>query len=366
MTDQPHPPRVRVTDPGELTQVIPYLIGFTPEESLAIVVVERGQVAVTARVDIADIQPAGQAEELLDRMWARFPQGSALLIAYTNDRAAGWNLLERCANRLPGGRTLQAMVVDGDTWHLPDGQTGPADRFGPLAAEASFHGLQRLPSRTDLAAGFASPPVTDELITHLDAAMASLPDPTDTTALITRMGDLVRRNLPDPDTDHPFPAPIDTEEALQLAVLAQHPKAREVAMLSMTRTDAREHLTMWRTVVHTVPEFGAEAPLFLAGMAAWVAGEGAAASIALQRTDQAGEPGHYPPARLLDALIDQVVPPSAWEPLRADGLTSADPRVREAVTGSHTPKTWETIPQQPLRQHPQPPEVAPPAPGIAI
>ena len=367
MTERHHAPRLRITDPGELTQVVPYLIGFTPEESLVIVVVDHGQVAVTARVDIAEIQPAGQAEQLLDRMWARFPQGEALMVAYTTDRAAGWNLLERCANHLPNGRTRETILVDADTWHLPDGQTGPAARFGPVAAEASFHGLQRLPSRSDLAAAFASPPVTEELLTHLDTVMAGLPDPTDTTALITRMGDLVRRNLPTADTDHPRPTPIDTDDALQLAVLAQHPKAREVAMLSMTRTDAREHLTLWRTVVNTVPELGAEAPLFLAGMAAWIAGEGAAASIALQRTDHAGEPGHYPPARLLDALIDHVVPPLAWETLRTDGLATADPRVRAAITGAHTPNTvWESIPQQPLRQHPQPTDVTPPAPGIAI
>ncbi len=156
------------------------------------------------------------------------------------------------------------------------------------------------------------------------------------------------------------------EDAAQLAVLAQHGKARELALLSITRENARDHLALWRDVVNHVPEFGAEAPLFLAGMAAWVAGDGAAANIALERIDEVGEPGPFPPARILAELIDQVVPPSAWDELREDGLRNADPAVRTAVNGAQTPKIWESITQHDLRPRHQPPDLAPPAPGIAI
>ncbi|MEA5116240.1 MAG: DUF4192 domain-containing protein [Propionicimonas sp.] len=366
MTENPSLRRVRITSPDEMTQIIPYLIGFTPEESLVIAVIDQGVVAVTARVDIGDVQPQGQAELLLDRMWARFPGADAYMVAYTADPPAGWALLERCADHLAAGVARQTMVVDGDTWHLADGTSGPADRFGPLAAEASFFGLQRLPSRSELVASFASPPDTDELTDKVEAALDKLPQPDEIPAIITRMGELVRRNLPTTSAEQVAPFRVEVEDAVQLAVLAQHPKAREVAMLSMTRADAKDHLAMWRTVVNNVPEYGAEAPLFLAGMAAWVAGEGAAASIALDRTLEVGEPGQYPPARLLGELIDQVVPPSAWVALRTDGLANANPLVRDAVISGHTPAVWESIPQHPIRQRPQPPDVAPPAPGIAI
>ncbi|HEY3409008.1 MAG TPA: DUF4192 domain-containing protein [Propionicimonas sp.] len=365
MTENFDPPRVRITSPDEMAQILPYLVGFTPEESLVVAVVDQGMVAVTARVDIAAIQLPGQAETLLDRMWARFPDANAYMVAYTTDQPAGWALLQRCADHLPAGAARQTMLVDGARWHLPDGQTGVADRFGPLAAEASFHGLQRLPTRSELVASFASPPDTEELSAQVEAALDKLPEPGDTDAVITRTGELVRGNLV-PGTQSSKTLGVDVEDAVQLAVLAQHGKAREVALLSITRENARDHLALWRGVVNHVPEFGAEAPLFLAGMAAWVAGEGASASIALERTEEVGEPGRFPPARLLAELIDQVVPPSAWDALRKDGLRNADPHVRAAISGTPSPKVWESIPQHELRHRPQPPDLAPPAPGIAI
>jgi len=178
------------------------------------------------------------------------------------------------------------------------------------------------------------------------------------------MGELIGRNLS--AGAEPQNVGLDAEDAMQLAVLAQHDAAREAALLSMTRDDANEHFALWRGVVNRVPEFGADAPLFLAGMAAWIAGEGAAANIALERTEHVGEPGRFPPARILAELIDQVVPPSAWEGMRDDGLRNADPRVRAAVNGAPTEKVWESVPQHELKRRPEPPDVAPPAPGIAI
>lgn len=366
MAEPENIPRLQITSPEELTQVIPYLIGFTPEESLVIVVIDQDRVAVTARVDLADIQRPGEAEHLLDRIWARFPDASGCLVAYTDDQQAAWPLLNRCRSHLPRGAARQAMVIDGDTWHLVNGLSGAADPYGRLAAEASYRGLQRLPSRSQLVASFASPSDSAELSTRVDTAISKLPAADDTDAVIARMGELVRRNLPTAG-DGSKTLRVGAEDAVQLAVLAQHGSAREVALLSITRSSATEHLAMWRSVVNNVPEFGAEAPLFLAGMAAWAAGEGAAASIALERVDHLSQRGHYPPAKLLDELIDQVVPPTAWDDLRTSGLASADPRVRDAVSGAHTQTVWESVPQHSMQQRPhQPPDIAPPAPGIAI
>ena len=366
MPDTPSLPRVQITNPDEFTQIVPYLIGFTPEESLVIVVVTDGAVAVTARVDIADIEAAGQVEFLLDRMWARFPVADAHLIAYTTDQRAGWALLQRCVDHLPAEAVRQTLVVDGDTWRLPGGESGQTNRYGRVAADASFLGLQRLPSRSELVASLSSAPDTDDLAARMEVAFDQLPRSDETAAVITRMGELVRHNLP--ASADQAPATIDVGDAAQLAVLAQHGKAREAALLSITREDAREHLALWRAVVNSVPDYAAEAPLFLTGMAAWVAGEGALAAITLERSEQVGELGLYRPARLLSELIDQVVPPPTWDELRADGLAHADPCVRQAVACVHPAKVWESVPQHPLEhtRRPQPPDVAPPAPGIAI
>ena len=364
MNDNLGVPRLRLTRQEEITQLIPYLVGFTPEESLVIAVMDHGRLAVTGRVDLAEVQPSGRAEQLLDRIWTRFPDADAHLLAYTSNQPAGWALLDRCAAHLPASAVVRRTLVDGDTWHLPNGDTGTVDRYGPIATEASFHGLRRLASRSELIPAFASPPDTDELIRQAEAALSDLPQPSDTDALITRMGDLLRRHLP---TDLAgAPDRLDVHDAVQLAVLAQHRIGSEIAELALTRQDATRHLSLWRSVVNKVPELAAEAPLYLAGLAAWAAGDGASASIALDKTQHVGEPGPYPAAVLLEALIDHVVPPPAWDTLRADGLAQADPRIQETVRGINTPKTWETLPQHTLQHRPQPPDLAPPAPGIAI
>lgn len=67
MTEHLDPLQVHITGPGDITQIIPYMIGFTPEESLVITVIDNGRVALTARTDLADVQPPARAEALLDR-----------------------------------------------------------------------------------------------------------------------------------------------------------------------------------------------------------------------------------------------------------------------------------------------------------
>ena len=41
-------PRLRMHHPGEVAELIPYLVGFTPEESLVVIVTRNGRVEVTA------------------------------------------------------------------------------------------------------------------------------------------------------------------------------------------------------------------------------------------------------------------------------------------------------------------------------
>ena len=46
-------PRLQMHHPGEVAELIPYLVGFTPEESLVAIVTRNGRVEVTARVEAA-------------------------------------------------------------------------------------------------------------------------------------------------------------------------------------------------------------------------------------------------------------------------------------------------------------------------
>ncbi len=364
-----HIPRLQLHHPGEVAELIPYLVGFTPEESLVVVVTRNSRVEVTARVDLDDVQLPGAAEDLLDRIWGRFPDADAFLVAFTDDHTTGWETLHRADAHLARRADRQAMLVDGATWELADGETGTIDAASPIATQAAGYGLKLRPTRADLQAAFTSAPDSDHLATRVDAVLDTLPQPRDTEAILALTSNLLGRNLPKAPSDvtQPPQAHVPLDDAISLAVLTQNPSAQHLALLSITRDNAPEHLALWRNVVNLVPAYGAEAPLYLAGMAAWISGDGASAVVALDRAVDLN-PTDQPTGqvRLLSQLIDQVVPPSAWETIRADVLADADPRVRAAIhTRPAQPEVWETITPTPIRR-PEARDVPPPAPGIAI
>ena len=361
-------PQLHIHEPGEVAQLVPHLIGFQPDESLVIVVLQRGRIEVTARADIADVQQPGRAEELLDRIWNRYPDADAYLMAYTHDQVAGWDLLQRCEDHLPPFADRQTMLVGAETWHTGDGRSGVVDRLGRVAAEAAFHGLSVLERRSDLHAQFTSAENTAELRAVADQALAALPEPLDHAAVVETVRALIERNLTDPSQPSPAGAGMSQLDAMQLSALVATTPGRQVALLSMTRTNAEQHLQLWRTVINQTAAEVSQTPLHLAGMAAWITGDGATADIALERAEAVPRPGTRPFV-LLDALIDHVVPPYKWTELREDILSQTDPAIRQAVGERSFPvdSPWETV--QPPTSRPSPYQgkpLNPPAPGIAI
>ena len=344
----PEIPRLYLDSAADIAQLAPYLIGFTPEESLVIVVMEDSQVQVTARADLADMLPPGAAEDLLDRIWARFPNTDAFLIAYTHDTDAGWALLDRCADHLPDGVLRQNMLVNQDTWHLPDGTHGRLDPSGRVSAEAAAHGMKLLSDRAELEARFASAPDSPKLDTAIRAALDEQPRYRTLTALLDHAHDLLHRNLV---SRAPFAArtpskPVSVADAVQLTQLVQNQHARDFVLASITKATAPRHLALWSEVLNRIPSRFAEVPAAIAGIAAWVSGDGAAANIALARS-QATTTGPRPsgPADMLDAILDQVLPPSAWPSVRGRILELADQHVHHALTSP-----IRTVRTQPARE----------------
>ena len=368
MTTHEPVPRFQLASPGDVAQLVPYLLGFDPQDSLVLLVTRQGRVEVTARADLADVQPHGQVEHLIDRIWGRFPDADAFMVAYTDQPAQGWAVLRRGLQHLPSGADGQCMLVASGAWHTQDGATGPVDRFGPIAAEAAYAGLAASRSRADLEASFASPADSVELERAVASASGRLPAVTDTARIVERTQDLICQYRRGDNDEAPKTAPrIPAEDAAQLALLGLTSAGRDTALLSITGPDAASHLELWRTVVNSVPGPYAEAAAYLAGMAAWVTGDGAAANVALSRSIAIAEgAGVEPMARLLDNLIDQVVPPTAWEQVREHALTLTQPEVRQAIQTTAPTPNWESVPPPAARPTRQRPGETPPAPGIGI
>jgi len=360
-------PRIRLSSPGDIAQIVPYLVGFQPEDSLVIVVVDRGVVAVTARVDLDQVQHPQDLTQIIGRIWSRFPGAGAILMAYTSDHDIGWDTLSRADAHLPWQADRQLMLVDGNSWHQPDGTAGVIDRYGPLATQATLGGLGKLEHRADLATRLASAEQTDELSDKVTEVLDRLPEPGDNRRLVSRISELLVANLPERVGSRRAQT-VSSEDAISMAILSQNPAARDVALLAMTRETAAQHLQLWCDVVNRTPAYGSEQPLHLAGMAAWLAGEGALASIALERAEAMALPGDLTRTGILSRLIDQVVPPSTWDTLRGEALANVNALVRAGVANVTPPasEAWESVdpPTHTTRHAPR--DTAPPAPGIAI
>jgi hypothetical protein len=316
--------RLAVHNIDDLVGLVPYLIGFHPEESLVVIVIDDGRVEVTARVDLTAVSGRGSPDVLVNRLFERYPSAAAWFIAYTGDDELAWDVLHACAALGGPFRVQRLLQVGPDSWRSddPDGPTGPIGRqVPPVAAEAAVLGLPLRPSRRALAAGIAGPPDDEvvDLVVRFRAAEIAL----------DRLGArgrrrILRRLLV-------AAAPPDRDDCVRLALLVQHEEAQVRVLRQLSGANAEAQLALWtRTVRHTLPAHR-PAVLGLLGMSAWQNGDGALAMVCLEHLDRLDP--LEPIAALLDWLNEEVVPPQAWphvrEPLLAalsDQFTVAGPR----------------------------------------
>lgn len=318
-------PRVRLQTCDDALGLIPHLLGFHPEESLVVLVMEGGSLKVTARLDLAEASSPDGMEAVLTRIWCQFPTADAWFTVYTAHRDYAWAVLRRCDAFLPAGRGRRLLAVSGSTWQA-DGPDGPRGVHDPgcsrTAAEAAMHGLVARRSRAELAALLDGPPAADAgklvaVARRVGAEMAAEP--------ISRWPESMGRALERFDTTRR----VDDSDAARLAILATHPPARDVALLMMEREREEHQIDLWRGVVNRTLAVHQGHPLALLGMAAWISGEGALVSVCLERASRLSPPTGL--LGILDALVSNVVPPSYWDELRPELLAAASREVKLAV-----------------------------------
>jgi Domain of unknown function (DUF4192) len=139
---------VRISSPGELVSVVPYLLGYTPQESVVLVGLADGRVVVAARVDI-DAGESGLVQALGP---AFVGVSQVLLVAYSERELPPW-LLTRPAFAdaivVLGGR-WRSLLCDNQDCCPPDGV--PVPTAAPAVAAAVAAGMTAVSSREELAA----------------------------------------------------------------------------------------------------------------------------------------------------------------------------------------------------------------------
>ncbi|HET9778933.1 MAG TPA: DUF4192 domain-containing protein [Propionibacteriaceae bacterium] len=303
--------RLKVGQPDELLAIIPYLVGFHPDESIVAVFIKSGRIWLTARLDLPPESAADELAEHIDYIAKRNGTQALAIVAYSAATLPTHRLLTRLMDRLGKQKLTDVLYVGhGRWWSLtcagdccPLSGTPFDPGTHPVSAAAVFAGLGARANRQELAASVSGPPEAElpRLQELADSLLAGLEDFDDHSAAARLMARLV-------DSATSEPGPLDERTCLQLGLLVSDVHIRDLAWALISPTNVEEHVRLWGGVVAHVPPTLAAAPLCLLGMAAWVEGSGALLNCCCERLAQV-DPS-YSMGRLLCEISAQAIPPS--------------------------------------------------------
>jgi hypothetical protein len=173
----------------------------------------------------------------------------------------------------------------------------------PFAAQAVLHGLVTHRSRDELSATLAPDPTAVAEVKRALAGRTPLPEG-HRVAEAAWAAALVRRCVADGTRP-------DADATARLLVGLGDLGVRDAAWLTMSRGDAVGHVEFWTDLVRRSPVSHLAAPAAILGFAAWLAGHGALAWCAADRSREA-DPDYSLAALLADSLAG-ALPPSTWD-----------------------------------------------------
>ena len=324
--------RVRLSSPADVLAAVPHLLGFHPAKSLVVVGAggPRGRIRLGFRYDLPDPPDAGAARRIADHAVAVLAErGATTVIAagYGQGRLVTpvMDTFAAAARRRGLAPRELLRVEDGRYWSYlcRDVACCPAEGVPfdtgshPVTAVMSAAGLAAYPDRAALERTLA--PLTGERATARDEATqracaraAALVDEAarrggNPLRLVISEG---RRAVRAAIARYRDGGTItDDDLAAWLVVsLAQLP-VRDDAWARMEPGHRDVHRRLWTDLVRGAADPWVPAPAALLAFTAWQCGEGALASIAIDRA-LACDP-RYSMALLLREILDAGVPPSA-------------------------------------------------------
>ena len=302
--------KITATGPDELVAAVPFLLGFTPAESMVLVPVSPGM--PVARIDM----PRDEAERVIvaDQLADPFlrhahnsgPDPKLALVCLTEDREVAARAAEAISDALwpQVAVPVKIWATERDWTNLDTGERGarttdPGSRF---AAEAVAAGRQ-LPAaaREDLARTLTGGD-REGLRTALPSAIAALE--TSSVDQERRWAEnRINRFLDDGIA-------LSDVDAARLLVGVRALPVRDAAWAMMTQDDHHAHRALWTDLTRRSPgEVRAPAATLLA-FSAWLGGDGAGAWTALDQIP--AEQADYRLAGLMSSVLETAVPPSQW------------------------------------------------------
>lgn len=326
--------RIRLGSPEDLLAATPYLLGYHPSDSIAFLGLAAGDVKVTGRYDLSDADGTRDPSRLVENL-ARQGVDSVLLLGYgppgrvTVDMDILRDALAQAA--LPVREALR--VTDGRYWSYlcPGGECCPVEGTAfdlggeRVSAAMTFAGLQALPSREEVVALIEPCPPEDRTLIRAalaekSASLASeLLGTRDTTARWDGWRDegvtLLRRVVGELRAGGPLPG-IDDIAALCLMLC--HDRIRDEAWALVDECEPETLVPLWIWLVrHAEPEH-VPVTASLLSYAAWRAGNGALARIAVERALEV-QPD-YRLAMMLTDVLNAALSPTSLPPITREWI----------------------------------------------
>jgi hypothetical protein len=319
------PTRLKIRRPDDLLAIIPYMIGFHPQEDIVTVFIESGRVKLTTRSDIPPESGGDELADWIDALAKREGAEALALVAYSAAALPAQRLLTRLMDRLGDHDLTDVLYVGhGRWWSLTCGEEccplagTPYDFTShPISAAAVFAGLGVQASRRELEALVSGPAEADleRLAVLTEAIRTELEQFDSPVAVAELLVSTMDRALADSSS-------LDERSSLLLGLLVADVHVRDLAWAQISPSDAEEHLRLWGRVVSQVPPTLAAAPLCLLGIAAWVAGHGALLNCCCERVLQIHP--DYSMGKLLADISARAIPPSIWQEIKDDMRTEQD------------------------------------------
>ena len=294
--------------PSDVLGMIPYLLGFHPEDSLVLVLIGTDrQLLGTMRVDLA--APPSVAVARLKPVVGRHAEVSVVVVGYGPLTATGLTrtAAEAIAQTVP---VLGVHFVSvGYRFCLTSGCGCPAAggvlfdaRETAVAAQSTVAGLVALPSRDALIALAAPDPAAQEAVA---AEIRTLPPK-------GRPSKVALRDMLDQAA---LDVGLSDEQVARLLVMLPDRRVREAVWLAAT-SDRVWQRDLWLDITRRVPDDHAAAPAFLAAWCAWLRGEDPLAHAAARRALAADPAAQMP--KVIIASIQTGMPArdliGAWPP----------------------------------------------------
>lgn len=323
--------QLRAGTPDAVLAVVPHLLGFYPGRSLVVLGLgDKGRVMITFRYDLpepADGEAAADIAGHAAYVLSRERLSEAMLVGYGPEplvMPVVTSTARRMANS--GIRLPEVLRADaGRYWSLlcadpaccpPDGRSYDPGSH-PAAAAMTEAGLSAYPDREALERTLQRPAGSADLVARAtNLAQARLAGVVsqgeadghrDPKLRVARIG---RKEIQRAIRVYRSGGSIARVDRLAwLAVLLADLRVRDDAWARMHPAYSHQHCRLWADVLRSAARAYAPAPASLLAFTAWQAGNGALATMALDRALTAKP--EYSMARLLADAIEAALPPTA-------------------------------------------------------